>query len=167
MPFITGLMPVFAKDELGVGPTGLGILLTALGAGGLVGPVLLASLGNMGRKGLLLLGAGLLSSLALMAFSRTPSLGVALPVLAVVGAAQMFFYTINNAVLLVITPDALRGRVTSLYSVDHGLVPLGSLIAGSLAALYGSPLAMLVGGAVGSCLMLLAGLRSRALRSLG
>jgi predicted MFS family arabinose efflux permease len=165
-PPIMGLMPVFAKDELGVGPKGLGLLLAVFGAGGLIGPILLATLGNVRRQGLLLLGAGALSGLGLVAFSQTNSVALALPFLVVVGAAQMFYYTTNNAVLQAITPDALRGRVMSLYSVDHGLVPLGSLMAGLLAYAYGSPLAILAGGAAGAGLILLAGTWSKAIRSL-
>ena len=91
---------------------------------------------------------------------------VAIVVIAWVGAAQMLFHTLINTVLQTITPDAFRGRVMSLYMMDHGLVPLGSLIAGVLAQLYGSPLAILTGGTIGTVLILIASVRLRAIRTM-
>jgi MFS family permease len=166
MPVITGLMPVFAKDVLGAGPDGLGLLLSGLGVGALIGPLVLAMVGDVPRKGLFILGAGLLSSLGVIAFSRTTAMATALPILAAVGATQMLYYTVVNTVLQTVTPDAFRGRVMSLYMMDHGLVPLGSLLAGTLAQLHGSPLAMLTGGAISTSLVLLSIVRFRTIRSM-
>ena len=166
MPFTTGLMPVFAKDVLGAGPDGLGILYAGFGAGALIGPMILASAGDVRRKGWLVLATGVLSALGVIAFSQADVMPVAIVVIAWVGAAQMLFHTIVNTVLQTITPDAFRGRVMSLYMMDHGLVPLGSLIAGVLAQFYGSSLAILTGGAIGTVLILIASVRLRAIRTM-
>ncbi|MBI2917436.1 MAG: MFS transporter [Chloroflexi bacterium] len=163
MPFTTGLMPVFAKDVLQQGPDGLGLLLAALGVGGVIGSLAVASF-NARRPGVLQIGAGVLCGLGIIAFSRSPSMAVALPLLISVGTAQMFFFAINNMSLQTITPDALRGRVMSIYMLDHALVPLGSFMAGTLADLYGSPWAVLVGGSVAASLILLVGFRFRVFR---
>ena len=166
MPFTTGIMPVFAKDVLGAGPDGLGILYASFGAGALLGPMILASAGDVRRKGWLVLATGVLSALGVIAFSQAAVMPVAIVVIAWVGAAQMLFHTIVNTVLQTITPDAFRGRVMSLYMMDHGLVPLGSLIAGVLAQFYGSSLAILTGGAIGTVLILIASVRLRAIRTM-
>ncbi|MBI4234521.1 MAG: MFS transporter [Chloroflexi bacterium] len=166
MPFTSGLMPVFAKDVLKVGPEGLGLLLSVFGVGALVGTMTLASLGNVSRKGLLVLGTAIFAGVAVMAFSRATSMAFALPFIAAAGAAHMLYNALNNTIIQSITPDALRGRVMSIYMLDHGLVPLGSFLAGSLAHFYGSPLAILAGGASSASLILLVGLRFKAVRSI-
>ena len=166
MPFTTGLMPVFAKDVLGVGPDGLGILYSGFGAGALLGPMILVSAGDVQRKGWLVLATGVFSALGVIAFSQAAYMPVAIVVIAWVGAAQMLFHTLINTVLQTITPDAFRGRVMSLYMMDHGLVPLGSLIAGVLAQFYGSSLAILTGGTIGTVLILIASVRLRAIRTM-
>ena len=166
MPYTTGLMPAFAKDVLLVGPDGLGLLLAGFGAGALVGPMILASIDDVRRKGMLLLAAGLVSGLGVVAFSQATGMVAALPALAVVGAVQMVYHTVTNTVLQLITPDEFRGRVLSLYMMDHGLVSLGAVLAGVLAQAYGIPPAILAGGVVATGLILVAGARFKTVRAI-
>ncbi|MDO8750354.1 MAG: MFS transporter [Dehalococcoidia bacterium] len=164
MPFTQGLMPVFAKSVLGVGPEGLGILLASAGAGALVGTLALASLGNFQRKGVLLLTSATIAAASLMLFSRTTWLPVAAAVLAIQGGFQMVYNSTNNTVLQIITPDEYRGRVMSIYMLDHGLMPLGSFMAGALAEIFGAPMAILAAGAITTALVLLLATQFRQLR---
>ena len=148
LPFTSGILPVFSEEVLHAGPEGLGFLLSAAGVGGLLGTIVVASLGNFRRKGLLLLGGSLGSGAAMLVFSQMTWMPLAMLFLAVVAGHDMVFRATNNTLIQTITPDQYRSRVMSILMMDHGLVPLGSLLAGTLAEFYGSPLAILVGGIV-------------------
>ena len=156
MPFTTGMMPVFAKDVLDEGPGGLGLLLSMFGVGGLCGTLMVATIGSRARSGYLQLIAGVASGGALVAVSLSTSLWMAMVFLAAEGAFQMMYNAINNTTLQTTVPDSLRGRVSSIYLMNQGMVPLGGFFAGSVAHAYGSPLAMLLGGSIGAGCVLLA-----------
>jgi len=138
MPY-QALMPVFQKDVLHEGPEALGLLLAAPGVGAVIAALLLASLGNFPRKGaLLLLSLGFLG-IMLILFSQTTVLPLALLMLVGVGGCQVFYAATTNTMLQVIVPDELRGRVISIYMLDHGLSPIGALIGGVSTAFVGAP----------------------------
>jgi MFS family permease len=82
------------------------------------------------RQGLLLLGSLILLGSFLILFSRITSFPLAILVLIAVGSCQILFLTTTNTMLQMIVPDALRGRVMSLYMLDRGLMPAGALMAG-------------------------------------
>jgi predicted MFS family arabinose efflux permease len=164
MPLIGGLMPVFAKEVLHTGPKGLGLLLSFNGLGALIGTLALASLGNIPYKGRLLLAAGIGAGMAMAVFSFMTALPLALLVLVGMGACHQLFMSTNNTFIQAITTDAFRGRVMSLYMLDHGFMFMGGLLAGAVAELYGSPRAVLMGGGASVLLVLLMGLRFRSFR---
>ncbi|MFH1485666.1 MAG: MFS transporter, partial [Chloroflexota bacterium] len=146
MPYMT-LMPVFADEVFGIGASGTGVLTSAPGIGALIGATAVASAGNLRRKGaLLLLGAfGFGAFLLLFALSRW--LFLSLAALVIVGSTSAAYITMTNTLLLTLSPSHLHGRVMSIYMMDRGLVPLGSVLAGALAAQWSAPLAVgLMGG---------------------
>ena len=148
LPYVS-LMPVFAKDVLDLGPGGFGLLMAAPGLGAVVGTLTIATLGDIRRKGLLLFGSLIALGIVLVLFSQSRSFPLSLGLLVLVGAFQMTYMTTNQTLLQVTTPDALRGRVMGIYMLNQGLLPLGSLLAGTLADLWSAPLAVAVmGGAV-------------------
>lgn len=128
------MMPVFAR-ELGVGTVALGAMSAAPGIGALVGSLTVATLGGVQQKGRLLLAGAVMVAAMLLAFTASPSLYVALPVLVVLGLSNAFFMTMNNTIVLMRVPDHLRGRVISLMIVAWGLAPLGATLVGVLAGL--------------------------------
>ncbi len=155
VPYQT-LMPVFQKDVLGVGPEGLGLLLAAPGAGAVLSVLLLSSSTyGIKRKGLLLLWSLIFLGSFLILFSRMKSFPVALIVLVGVGACQIMFMATTNTLLQMLTPDALRGRVMSLYMLDRGLMPAGALMAGVAAHLVGAPTTVAIMGGIVIVLALL------------
>ncbi|MBI4339667.1 MAG: MFS transporter [Chloroflexi bacterium] len=164
MPFTQGMMPVFAKEALHVEADGLGLLLAAAGSGAFVGTMALASLTNISRKGSLLLTAASLAGIGLMVFAVIPWFVLAAIVLAIQSGFQMVYNSTNNTILQTITPDEYRGRVMSIYMLDHGLAPLGAFVAGAVAEIAGVRFAMLVGGGVTLALVLLLATRFRELR---
>jgi ENTS family enterobactin (siderophore) exporter len=77
MPFIHGLMPVYAAEILSAGPASLGLLFSAIGAGATLGTLALATLGDGHHKGLLLAGCIMLMVCGMVLFSRNASLALA------------------------------------------------------------------------------------------
>lgn len=150
------LMPVFQKDVLGVGPGGLGLLMAAPGAGAVLSVLLLASTAHrIKRKGLLLLWSLVCLGSLLILFSRITSFPLALLALVGVGGSQIMFMTTTNTLLQMTVPDALRGRVMSLYMLDRGLMPVGALTAGVTAHVIGAPLTVAAMGGIVIILALL------------
>jgi predicted MFS family arabinose efflux permease len=150
------LMPVFQKDVLGVGPEGLGLLLAAPGVGAVAAMLLLAATAHrVRRNGVLLLAGLVLVGVFLVLFSQTRSLPLALLALTGVGGFSIMFLATTNSMLQVTVPDALRGRVTSIYMLDRGLAPAGALLAGASTELLGAPTTTAI---MGCSVILLAGL---------
>ena len=166
VPYQT-LMPVFQKDVLGVGPEGLGLLMAAPGAGAVLSVLMLSSSAHgVRRKGLLLLGSLVFLGSFLILFSRIKSFPIALVVLVGVGACQITFMATTNTLLQMLTPDALRGRVMSLYMLDRGLMPAGALMAGVSAHIVGAPATVALMGGVVIVLALLVAWRVPVMRRL-
>ncbi len=147
-PYVSGLMPVFAAEVFHTGSVGLGLLMSSLGAGSVVGTLLLASLGDIKRKGRLITVAVVCTGLAMLGFSFVRSLAWALPVLALVSVGMMLFFAATSALIQSIVSDEFRGRVSSLYSLTFGMLPVGSFLAGSMAQKMGAPSATLIANLV-------------------
>jgi hypothetical protein len=136
------MLTIFAKDVFGMDATGLGFLMPVSGVGGLVASLGVASLvGNRG-KGLLLVGLCLAMSLAEIGFAVSPSLPLSLLLLAVLSGTSMACLSLTQSLMLLIVPNAYRGRVMSVFMLDRGMMPLGAMVAGFLAALWGGPAAL-------------------------
>ena len=141
------LLPIFAKDILGVGAEGLGILSSA-GAVGAVGmSSVLSFIPRLRRQGPLLLGAVSLYGVAIAVFGLSRSLWLSFAALALSGAADILSTVIRQTVRQLVTPDRLRGRMVGINMIFFmGGPQLGELEAGLLAALIGAPLSTAVGG---------------------
>lgn len=154
------LMPVFAKDVLEVGAQGQGLLLSAAALGALVGALTLASLGNFKHKGWLVTGGSIVFSIGLLLFSSSRSFLLSLLILPFVGGAMLIQMSSTQTLLQTEVPDALRGRVMSVYMMMfRGMQPFAGLQGGTLAALFasiygasnGAPFAVALGGLI--CLL--------------
>jgi MFS family permease len=145
----TALIPVMAGKVLGLGADGFGVLVSAVGAGALVGAVSLAVLGNFRHKGLLLTAATFAFAGALAGFALSRSTGLSIVALAFAGWGMVAQLATTNTLLQLTIPDVLRGRVMSAYLwAVVGLAPVGSLILGSLAEAWDAPRAILLGAVV-------------------
>jgi MFS family permease len=147
MPY-TVLMPIFADGILHGGARGLGLLMGASGVGALAGALSLAARADgrgLGRW-VARAGAGFGASLILFAASRWFWLSAAL--LVPVGFFMMVQTTGTNTLIQSMVPDALRGRVLSVYLMMlGGMAPFGALLGGALADRIGAPLTVAAGGA--------------------
>ena len=147
MPYMV-LLPVFALDILDIGPEGLGWLMTASGVGALIGSLIIASISDFKRKGLLLMVLAFLFGITLVAFSTSSSLIPSLALLVGVGIASSGYMAVNNTLVQSNVTDEIRGRVMSVYMMTFGLMPIGALPIGALAEYVGAPLSVGVGGAI-------------------
>lgn len=164
MPY-TVLLPVFARDILQGGPTELGFLAAAPGVGALVGGVYLASRRTVLGLGRIIAIAGIIFSVALVAFSMSRVFWLSLLLLLVAGFGMIAQTAASNTILQTIVEEDKRGRVSSVYTMAFmGMVPFGSLLAGGLAGEIGPAHTLLLGG--GCCLLgsALFATRLRALR---
>ncbi|MFC2035301.1 MFS transporter [Chloroflexota bacterium] len=142
------LMPIFARNVLDVGASGYGALMSAAGLGALIGSLGIASIGNFQRKGLLLLGFGLVFGVTLILFSISSVFSLSLVILVGVGIGSTGYMALNNTLIQLKTPSEMRGRVMSLFMMTVGLVPLGTLPSGAIAEVTGVAPVVGVSGAI-------------------
>ncbi len=142
------LLPVFNKEILEMGPEGLGLLMTAMGAGALIGSLALAGAGNVGRKGLILLISAAIWAVFMGIFALSGNLTMALLLLAVVGLSSTAYMAMNMTLIQLAVPPRMMGRVMSLAMMTFGLMPLGVFPMSIMAESYGIGTALLA-GAVG------------------
>jgi predicted MFS family arabinose efflux permease len=154
VPFTT-LLPVFARDLLGVGATGQGGLLTAMGMGALCSAVLLASSGDRLPRGFLMLGGVTVYGLSVVAFAASPSFRLSLGLMTIVGLAHVSSHALVQTVVQTYSPSALRGRTMAIFHMSSVVLTLGSMLAGTLAALVGARWAVASMGATGALIMVM------------
>jgi len=145
----SSLMPAFAKDVLGQGPAGLGLMSAAIGTGALVGALLVASLGRTMSKGKMLTAGNLLFPMMVLLFSASRNFYLSLFILFLTGISFMIQNNMTNTLIQTSIPDELRGRVMSVFTlVFMGFFPIGSLLAGTVAEHSTIPLGAAVGGSI-------------------
>lgn len=143
------LMPIFAKDIIGGGPRTLGFLMSAAGVGALLGTLYLASRREVAGLEWALPVSTVIFGAGVTAFALSHQLWLSLLLLFVAGFGLIVQMALCNTILQTIVDDDKRGRVMSLYSMAFmGMAPIGSLIAGALAARLGAPFAVATGGSV-------------------
>jgi MFS family permease len=142
------LLPVYAKDILQVGPSGLGFLRAAPSLGALSMALLLTRLPPWKRPGRVLLFAVVGFGLATMGFGVSKSLALSLACLFLVGAFDAVSVVVRMTLEQMITPDRLRGRVSAINYVFIGFSnELGMFESGTAASLIGTVPSVVVGGA--------------------
>ncbi|MGC9945887.1 MAG: MFS transporter [Bryobacteraceae bacterium] len=165
MPFAV-LMPIVADRILHGGAKGLGILMGASGVGALAGALLLASrqtVTGLGRWVAIAAGA---FGVSLIAFAVSRSFWVSCALLLPVGFAMMVEMGSSNTLIQTMSPDHLRGRVMSVYSMMFmGMAPLGAVLSGVTAARWGVPATVAGGGIVCMAAAAVFGWRWPGLRS--
>jgi len=148
VPYLT-LMPVVARDQLGLDAGGYGALLACVGIGGLTGALSLAAIGDRFPRGKLLWFSSTSFGVTLLVFSLVRSAAFASIILLAVGFSMILNNALANSTLQHLVPNELRGRLMAAYSfVVVGLSQVvGSFVAGSVAHAVGTSWAI-GGGAV-------------------
>jgi len=141
------LMPIFAKEILHGGPQTLGFLMGSSGIGALIGAFYLASRKSVIGLANLIASATFIFGISLMAFAFSSYLWLSLILVLIAGFGMMLQMASCNTILQTIVEDNMRGRVMSLYTMAFlGMIPFGSLLAGSAAHYIGVPLTVFISG---------------------
>jgi len=146
MPYVV-LMPVFAGEILGGGARGLGTLMGASGVGAFLAAAALARRTSVRGLGRVVAAGAVGFGLSLVLFSLSRSFWLSAAILVAVGFAMITQAAATNLLLQSLCPDALRGRIMSIYVIMFvGMAPWGSLLAGALAHRIGTPQTVALGG---------------------
>ena len=143
MPYIN-LMPVFTRQVLGMGATGLGVLLAVAGLGSVAGALAVARSGRLisGRGIQIVTAVGF--TLFVLLFTTLRHEILAAPVLFAAGFMSAAFMALNQTTLQLSVDDARRGRVLSIYLLTWGMLPFGQLAIGAFAGAVGAPEALAI-----------------------
>lgn len=158
------MMPVIAKTVLHVGPTLMGLLMASEGFGALLGAIGIASATNITHHGRFFLGGSVLALSTVLLFAASESYNVALPLLVIMGLGTSGFGTMQGTIVVLVAKDEMRGRSLGVMSLAIGASPLGALLIGGLADLFGPTRAIGMMGATGVVCVLGVGLLMPSLR---
>jgi MFS family permease len=160
----TLLLPIFASERLHVDARGYGLLAAAPAIGSVITALVLARLGTLRKQGRLVVGSVAIFGLATAAFGLSTVFWFSLLMLAVTGAADTVSTVLRQTIRQLVTPNHLRGRMTSINMMFFmGGPQLGELEAGSLAAVIGAPLSVVTGGLGSIAAAAIAAWRSKSL----
>jgi len=151
----TALLPIFAKEILGVGPLGYGWLVSAQSVGAVCAATVISIRGQILGQGKVLLRAVTVFGLATIVFGLSRSYWLTFGALTVAGAADSVSTILRNTIRQLQTPDRLRGRMVSVNQMFFmGGPQLGEMEAGLVAQLFGAPFSVVSGGV--GCLLAVA-----------
>jgi MFS family permease len=160
------LLPIFTTEVLHGGADLGGVLLSTTGLGGFIAAFTIASGGFKSKRGFVCLGAIAASSVCIILLSQARWAVLAILLVGMMSFAQGTFRTTSGSVIQYMTPDALRGRVTSLQSYAQGFLILTSLLIGWFIDLTTVVIGIMTIGAVGLGLAILSSLAFRRVRQL-
>lgn len=143
------LLPIFANDIFHIGAPGLGVLNAVAGVGALLGSLFIVMLTQRIQDGTrVLLFVAFSGGIVCLVFALMGNLNIALPLLGLLGGFCVISSTLTNTTIQTMVPEAIRGRVLSLWIlIVFGLAPFGNLAAGWIAQSLGAPLTLAIAGA--------------------
>src|SRR3954454_21229404 len=141
------LFPVLAVSVYHAGASGTGLLFASVSAGATVAALTTGWLGHVRRLGLIVIAAVAIWGLAIAAPAAVPSLWFAVAMLLIAGAADSVSAVCRNVINQTVTPDAMRGRMSSIFSLVVTSGPrVGDIEAGTVASLTSARVSMASGG---------------------
>ena len=164
------MLPYFAARVFGMGAAGYSFLLAATGVGAIVGALGLSYLRSVTHKGAMVLGFTLAYAIFIIAFayfSWYVPVGVASLILVAYGLSFVIHQASINTLLLIVAPEAVRGRIMGLYSMSvFGLQIFNGPVVGTLAVIIGMSSALSIVGTVVVAIAVTIALKTPALRRL-
>lgn len=144
------LMPVFVKDIYKMDASGLGLLMSFMGLGALIGTVKIASKKDSGDLERYIMNAMLGTGFCVVVFAVSTNIFITILSLALLGYFTVIQFALSNTLIQLRIPDEMRGRVMGFFIMAFlGFVPLGSLAAGYLTHKLTAPVTVLLGGIIG------------------
>jgi MFS family permease len=160
----TLLLPIFAQERLHVGARGYGFLAAAPAVGSVLTALVMARMGTLRRQGRLVVASVAVFAVATAAFGVSTVYWVSLLMLATLGAADTVSTVLRQTIRQLVTPNHLRGRMTSINMMFFmGGPQLGELEAGVVARVIGAPLSVVVGGLGALIVAAIAAVKSKSL----
>ena len=159
------LLPIYAKNILVVGARGYGFLAAAPAAGAIVAGLVMARMGAIKKQGLTVIVSVALYGAATIAFGVSKVFWFSLLMLAATGAADTVSTILRQTIRQLVTPNYLRGRMTSVNMIFFmGGPQLGEVEAGTVAQLVGAPLSVVTGGVACVLAAMFTFLKAKSLR---
>lgn len=140
-PYRYAFLPLFARYILDAGPAGYGMLTAMAGVGALVAGIWVVSLGNVKRKGRLLIWSSYAWPAALLLFAASTWYSLSAALIFVAGLGQAICWTVIATLILGHTAQPMRGRVMGLRTGVVIALPIGNFLAGAVAERFGAPIA--------------------------
>jgi MFS family permease len=161
------MMPLFARDILHMGETGLALMMGMSGAGAFIGALTLAYLGNFKYKGWFVLGGSFFFALCIVGFALSIHVYTSLAFIFGMGFSIVCSVAVTNTLLQQLVRDEMRGRVLSMFMLSFiGTMPIGNLVAGTASERFGAPHTLATGGLIIAIFITVVTLRYRSLREL-
>jgi Na+/melibiose symporter-like transporter len=136
------LLPVIARDVLGQGPMGLGLLGSASGVGAMIGLLLVNWSRDRRSNEAIFAGGSLVACIGLLGLSVSTSFGLSLAALVVSGIGQAGFSIMQSSIILVEASEEMRSRAMGALVLAIGSGPLGRIQGGAMAVMWGAPVAV-------------------------
>lgn len=165
MPF-RSLMPAYVDELFNLEAPAVGLMLSMIGAGSLVGTLLIAGLKTTQHRGGVLLLTTAVSGLALALAGIAPSYAIAVTVMVLLGLGDAGRRSLNASLIMELSDEEHRGRVMGVYMMNFGLIPLGAVPLGVVAELAGVRYAVVGVGVLLVVMAVLATLGTRRIRAL-
>ena len=146
---LRNLMPVLMDELFSKGADAVGLMLSIIGLGSLIGSLVFAGL-KKGVRGFALIGSLLISGIAILITSLSGIFILILLMMFFIGIGDAGRRSLNNALLMEEADPEYRGRVNGVYTMNFGLMPLGTIPIAAIASVYGIDIAFL-----GSSLLLI------------
>jgi MFS family permease len=140
------MVPVYAREVLAVGPTGLGVLVASFSVGSLLGSLYLAVNGSIRRRGFKLTVLGIVFGCGMMAFAVSESFVLSCGISFIMGLCAGFWQNMLGAMVQLVAAPEMRGRVVSVFTMAFQMMGIGWLAAGFAASAFGNVATLLVAG---------------------
>jgi predicted MFS family arabinose efflux permease len=159
------LIPVIARDVLGVGPSLMGLMDAITGLGASMGAIAIASSSNVQRHGRIFLGGSIAASAFLIVFSFSDVYAVSVALLLFLGLSTAGFATMQATVVMLVSRSGMRGKALGVVSLAIGTSPVGSLVVGAMADRFGASVAITISASVGLGLLVVIGVLMPSIRA--
>ena len=158
------MVPVIARDVLGVGPGLMGVLMSSAGIGALVGAVIIASSLGLKHQGRVYIAGSILAMIALLLFSFSSRYALSLALMLMLGLGTAAFGTMQATIIMLVAREEMRGRALGVISLAIGTLPIGMVLTGAVASATSPTLAIGLNAGVGLVLVALVALVLPSLR---
>ena len=164
-PFLA-ILPAMARDELGLGAAGFGLIAGSQGVGSLVASTVMLARGQVQRKGVAMVAGAVIWAMGMILIGSAQEAWQAIAAGALMGFSPPLWMNSAQTVIMTAVPAAMRARMAALFALSFQMVPLGYLLGGVLADALGPGPALQLLGAAG-ILLHLPPLLSRQFRNIG